>query len=205
MYDYQIGLLSKFSTICCVMPYYDYADKAIQILQTFSKKSRTAQMNFKQQIVNSLVKRTLQFSSEFGEQTCMLLSHNDNFMMYKLGVKLKDPQSLKLFSLFLNSYPKVIFDNVCIKLTKENYLLVNDVVKSLMKLHMVAKLGMPLEKFLKIKCSNALDLKNSSLLYISKQDFSHYGLIDQQNRLGIVDTVYLSLYFRRRLYNYDCK
>ena len=139
MYDFRIDLISNFSTICCVMPYYDYADKAFGVLQTFSKKSRIAQADFKQAIANSLIRRTLRFSSNFCEKTYKYLSDDDTYMMYKLGIKLQDPEDLLLFSKFLKFHPKVLFDSVVIELTCENHLLVNSVVKSLMESYMATK------------------------------------------------------------------
>ena len=126
-------------------------------------------------------------------------------MMYKLGVQLKKLKHFELFIKFLKMYPKVIFDSVTICFTKKNYLLVNSVVKLLQESYMTTNLGIPLDKFLKVKCSTTLDIENCNILYISKQNFSQYGLIDQNNRLEIVDAVYLTFYYKRKVFDIDCK
>ena len=203
MDKFQISLLSNFSTICCVMPYYDYADKVFRVLKTFSKKSRAAQANFKQAIANSLVKRTLQLSSNLRELTYKLLWSNDTYMMFKLGIKLEDPEDIKLFSMLLKTHPKAIYDSVVVILTNENYLLVNEVVKTLKASYMVTGWGVPLEKFLQVECSSLFNVKRSSILYTSRQNFSKYDYADGQKCLEVVDTVDLTDYYGNLKYDID--
>ena len=58
---------------------------------------------------------------------------------------------------------------------------------------------------MKVECNNISDIENNHFSYISWQDLSHVGLVDQNNKIDVVDTASLTLFYRREVYDMDCK
>ena len=137
LYEPKSTIITRFSYMCNILVYYGYVSECAELFRQLSKEWRQVwddNIDVIHRVImqNKNFRMKLSINCNISKRIIDYLLKNNNYTYYLLEIAVSDKKNIRFFTNFLSQltvYPKCLFSNVDIKLGKESFDELNELIE----------------------------------------------------------------------------